>query len=149
MSWSPPSVADFKAYFTRDFSYAPSCDNTNDDYILDSDITKALNQAGINFNDSLGFMDQEATIAYLFLTAFYLLVDLQLAQRGLSSQANFPIQSKGVGQVNVAYQIPERYTQDPVVSYYAQNGYGQKYLSIVLPYMVGNVGVIVSETSFD
>lgn len=149
MSWQPPSISDFKGYFTRDFPYAPLTANANYDYVLDGDITKALEQAEINFNESLGMSGREATVAFLFLTAFYLIIDLQLAQRGIASQANFSMSSKGVGSVSVTFQIPERYSKDPQMTYYAQNGYGQKYLSLVFPYMTGNVRVVEGTTTFD
>ena len=149
MAWVPPTVAEFKAYFTRDFPYAPAGANTNCDYVMDSDIQKAIDQTNINFNDELGMTGNEAKIAFLFLAAFYLVVDIQMAQRGLGSQAMFPVQSKGVGSVSVSFQIPERYTKDPQVCYYSQNQYGQKYLSLVFPYMTGNVRVVEGTTTFD
>lgn len=145
--WTPPTVADFKAYFTRDFPYAPQTANSNLDYVTDSDIQKAIDQAGIHFNDALGMTGAEATIAYQYLTAFYLVVDLQMAGQGLGSSAVFPVQSQSVGPVSVGYQIPERLLKDPVISYFSQNMYGQKYLSIVLPYAVGNVGIALGTTT--
>ena len=145
--WTPPTVADFKAYFYRDFPYASVTANTNLDYVIDQDVQKAIDQANTHFNEGLGMTEQEATLAFLFLAAFYLVVDLQMAQRGLGSQASFIMSSKSVGSVSAGFEIPEQTKNNPVLNYYSQNQYGQKYISLVLPYAIGNVHVAFGTTT--
>lgn len=155
-TWTVPSIADFKTFFARDFNYAPTDDPTNLDYVLDDDITRAINEAIINFNPGLGFNPaivppatiSETTNVFLYLVAFCLIVNIQNSSKGLSSQSKFPISSNGVGGVNVAYAIPERYTKDPILSIYTQNGYGMRYLSMVLPYITGRVTTQIGTTTW-
>lgn len=135
--YTAPAVSVFKAYFTRDFSYAPDSDADNLAYVTDADIEKAYDQAVANFNDSL-FEDDITQMVFLWLSAFYLVYDLQTSSHGISSQANFPISSKSVGNVSVGYTVPEQYAKDPFLSVFTGNGYGLKYLSYLVPRLRGN-----------
>ena len=149
MSWTAPSIADFKAYFTRDFNYATEHDEPqNDEYVLDSDITKAIAEAEINFNAELYGTDAQVTAVFMYLVAFCLVINLQNSSKGIASQSKFPISSNSVGGVSVSYQIPDKYAKDPVLSQYTQNGYGMKYLSLVIPYLTGNVELIEGTTTW-
>lgn len=139
------SVSDFKAYFARDFNYAPADDQGNiDTYVVDADITRAINEASQNFNDSL-FSDP--TIMFMYLVAYQLVVNLQNSAKGISSQAKFPINSTSVGGVSISFQIPDRYSKDAFLQQYTKNGYGMKYLELVLPYTVGVASGAYRETS--
>jgi hypothetical protein len=149
MAWTTPTIADFKAQFNRDFPYAPADDPDNLDLVIDSDITKAINQALLNFNDGLFPDVASATLAFLYLAAFYLVTNLQNSAQGIGAQAKFPINSKSVGGVSVSYSIPDKYLKDPVFSIYATNGYGIMYLSMVIPCLVGNVGLIAGYTTVE
>jgi len=147
-AWEKPTVAEFKTQFRRDFKYAPDSDPTNLDYICDVDITNAYSQADVNFNPGLGFgTDAERTLAYLFLAAFYLVFDLQNSAQGVGSQSNFPISSKSVGNVSISFQIPESLMKNPSIAIYSQNGYGLKYISLVYPFLIGNVGTVWGTTT--
>ena len=142
----PPSVADFQAYFARDFNFAPANDDSNiDKYVVSADITKAITEAQVNFNETL-FSDP--TVPFMYLTAYVLVVNIQNSARGLSSQAKFPISSNSVGGVSVSFQIPDRYAKDAFLQQYTKNGYGMKYLELVLPYLVGVASAAYRETSF-
>lgn len=158
--WVTPSVAQFQAKFARDFNYAPVGDLNNLAYVTDNDINQAISSALQNFNPSLFGVGQNsanpnpngldnATNAFLYLSAFYLVFSLQNSAKGISSQANFPINSKSAGGVAIAYTIPERYTKSPILSQYTQNGYGMLYLSLVLPMLVGNIRLVPGTTTFD
>ena len=132
----PCTISDFKTYFARDFNFAPADDQGNiDQYIVDADITKAIAEAQVNFNDSL-FSDNLGII-FIYLVAFHLVANLQNSSKGISSQSKFPISSTSVGGVSISFQIPARYANDPIVQQYAQNGYGKKYIEFALPYLVG------------
>lgn len=143
------TVSDFKAFFRRDFPYLPSdplsyCDA--DEYVLDSDIQKAFMEAQILFNQALFGSNADITLVYLYLTAFFLVNDIGTAGAGLSSTGGFPVSSRTVGSVSESYEIPKAYVDNPTYSFYAKNGYGLKYLNLVLPMLVGNVGAVYGGT---
>lgn len=103
-------------------------------YTQDSDIINAMAEARINFNETL--FGDDAKLVFLYLTAYYLTVDFQNAL----GQANAGIvTSKSVGSVSESYGIPQWMLQDRVLSAYTKNGYGLKYLSLIQPYLIGNV----------
>ena len=143
-SWTTPTVADFKAYFARDFNFASSTDQSNLKYVIDADITRAIAEALICFNETL-FSDPVPP--FLYLVAYTLVVNIQISSKGLASQAKFPISSTSVGGVSISYQIPERYSKDPIVQQYTKNGYGMKYLEYALPALVGVASAAPRRTS--
>lgn len=149
MAWVKPAIADFKAYFARDFNYATDHDEPqNDEYVLDADITKAITEASINFNSRLYGEDALVTAVFMYLAAFYLVVNLQNSSKGIASQSKFPISAASVGGVSVNFQIPARFTEDAYICQFTQNGYGMKYLSLALPFLVGNVTLIEGTTTW-
>jgi len=149
-TWTTPTVADFKAYFARDFNFATTGDLPQqadiDHYIVDADITRAINEALINFNE--GLFGANSAMVFMYLVAYQLVVNLQNSSKGISSQAKFPISSNSVGGVSVSYQIPDRYSKDAFLQQYTKNGYGMKYLELSLPYIVGNMSTAQAETSY-
>lgn len=109
------------------------------DYILDSDITKAFGQAKINFNEELFGEEETIKIAYLWLTAFYLVIDIQASSSGLASSFQGFTSSKSVGDVSESFSIPQWMMNSPIFGYYYNNAYGRKYLSLLAPYCTGNI----------
>ena len=137
--WTPPSNQDFRAFFARDFYFAlPTAPNYLD-YITDADVTRAINEANINFNASLFGTDAQTTNVFMYLAAFYLVRDIQISTKGLASQGKFLVNSVGVGGVNESFSIPEIYAKDPFINSLAENRYGQAYLNFLLPCLAGNV----------
>lgn len=121
-------------------------DDNIENYVQDSDIERAFAEAQVNFNQALFSTDAEIQLAYLYLTAHYLVVDLKNANAGLSSSGNFPVASRSVGSVSESYNIPKTYQDNPIFSYLSQTGYGLKYLSLLLPKLIGNVGAVCGAT---
>lgn len=148
MSWSPPTASDFKTFFARDFNFAPVKDPNNLDYVVDSDITRAINEGLINFSPSLFGSDAQITNVFMYLAAFFLVFNIQNSVKGLSSQSRFPINSNSVGGVSVNFTLPEIYQDDPVLSMYTQNGYGMKYLSFALVMLPGGVDISEGDVTF-
>lgn len=147
------TVTDFKTWFTRDFKYQiplgetePIADCPND-YITDDDITKSFTEASMNFNPSLFGLDAELKMCFLYLSAHYLVNDLQTASAGADSAGYFPANSRSVGQVTESYQIPDWAIADPVLSSFCTTRYGQKYLSLIKPLLIGNVVVYQGATT--
>ena len=108
-------------------------------YISDEDISRAFVEASINFNKKM--FDDCATfkMVFCYLAAHYLVIDLNNAQNPLALGFMSMTQSKSVGSVSESYGIPSWIMNDRNLSLYAQTGYGRKYLSLIQPYLVGNV----------
>lgn len=120
-------------------------DNVNN-YVLDSDITRAFAEAQINLNQALFGSDAEIVLGYLYLTAHYLVNDLRAAMGGITGAGLFPALSRTVGSVSESYFIPDAYKNNAQLSFYTTTAYGMKYLSFILPQMVGNVRAVCGAT---
>lgn len=130
---------------TNDLSDEESWKATNetvDEYVQDSDISRAWREAKAVFNPALIGNCEAASTAFLYLVAFYLAYDLQLASSGAYGQISFPARDVRVGSVSEGYYVPQVFMEDPILGFYARNGFGQKYLSLVYMYTIGNVGVV-------
>lgn len=141
MAFIKPTVSDFKAYFTRDFPYG-TANNT----ILDTDISKAITEAGFNFNEGL-FPNQETySMGFMYLTAHYLVMDIRASGQGISGNFPWMTNSKSVGSVSEGYQVPDFITNNPMLAHYAKTYYGAKYISLVYPRLIGNVFSVIGDT---
>lgn len=141
--WIQQFITKFKEHFARDFNYLPQ-EEVEDllQYISDDDIKKALFEALAIFPCDLFENNEIRTLALLYLTAHYLCQDFKNAQQGLNSTGSFPATSKTVRNVSEAYALPTWITNNPLLSYIAQTGYGQKYLSLYWPRTVGRIRVV-------
>lgn len=113
-----------------------------DNYVTNNDIERAWQEALSNFNYGLTMGDKNAQLVFLYLVAFYLAYDLQLANGGAFGGINFPATSVTVGSVSESYYVPKMYLEDPILGFYARNGFGLKYLNLIYPRLIGNVGVV-------
>lgn len=104
-------------------------------YTTDEDIERAMSQAYIMRNPRFGNDDDERITIYLHLIAFYLCIDLKNADAGYNSTYSGMEASKSVDGVSVSYNFPQWLLNNPLYSIYMQNGYGMKYLSLILPYL--------------
>ena len=111
-------------------------------YVSDGDIERAKGEAIVNFNRELALNCESAKLIFLYLWAFYLAYDLSLAQGDAYGNVNYPVTSVTVGSVSESYYVPKAYMEDPILSFYARNGFGQKYLSLVYANALGNVKVV-------
>lgn len=122
------------------------------DYVQPQDITNAFAEAQVVFNQALWGdcgPNPNATLilAYLYCTAHYLVIDLRNASQGINSSGGFPVASKSVGSMSESYQIPDMYKDAPQLAFFTTSGYGQKYLSMLLPNLVGNIGSVYGGTN--
>lgn len=116
-------------------------------YVQDSDITRAFGEALVVFNQALFSTDANIKMAFLYVVAHYLCIDLQAAMAGISGGGTIGIMSgRTVGSVSESYTIPEAYLSNPVLAGYTKTNYGQKYLSLILTKLVGNFGVVAGTT---
>lgn len=147
------TLDDFKSWFVRDFSYATPLGETDSiydcpkDYVTDQDINKAYTEATMNFNPGLFGLDDEFRMCYLYLAAHYLVNDLQTSAAGVNSTGYYPVNNRSVGSISEGYQIPEWMTNDPILGAFMTTRYGQKYLSLIKPLMIGNVQVYWGNTT--
>lgn len=105
------------------------------DYVTNADIERAMSQALLNVNYKFGDTDANRIIIYLHLVAFYLVMDFKNAQAGTSSSYSGFVASKSVGDVSESYNFPQWVANSPIYSIYLSNGYGMKYLSLIIPYL--------------
>lgn len=165
-----PVYVEGKAYFKDDeVYYAPNfyksltdgnttlpTDTTNwalandsvDNYIQDSDILRAFNEAKVNFNAGLFGDDNTVKMVFLYLAAHYLVIDLNNAMNPLAMGFMGFTQSKSVGSVSESYAVPQYMLNNAILSQYATTGYGRKYLSLIQPYLVGNIIFCPGRTTY-
>jgi len=128
---------DFKDYFESDFDYA---------IISDIKITRAFLEANSLINTSLFSDNDSLTIAFYYLSAHCIVSKYKASNAGLNSVGSNIINSKSVDNVSASYSIPEAYLQRPVFNSYAKTDYGLRYLEMVIPRLVGNVGSVLGTT---
>lgn len=112
-----------------------------DNYVTDADIERARQEAVASFNHEL-VNKESAQLVFLYLWAFYLAYDLSLAQGGAYGNVNFPVTDVTVGSVHEGYYVPKAYLENPILGFYARNGFGLKYLNLVYSNTIGNVRVV-------
>ena len=145
MSYTAPTLADFKSRFDRDFGFAQ--DQTDMTLVRDKDITTAFTQANANFNIALFANQGTYSEALLLLAAHYLTTNLLASSQGLAGTAQWLTNSKAVGNVSEGFSIPERILRSPILSIYSRTLYGMTYLSIIAPLLVGNVRLVCGATT--
>ena len=133
MSYTVPTIAQFKTRFARDFAFG-----TTQDVVMDVDITNAILDAGTNINESIFKDEAEYQLAYLYLAAHHLVVNLKAAMNGINGSFSWLVNSNTVGPVSTQYDIPEWVKNDKFLGYITTTEYGAKYCSIVAPRLIGN-----------
>jgi hypothetical protein len=142
VAYTIPTVSDFKNYFVRDFPYG-----TEQVSVMDSDISRAIVDAGINFNEALWSTQATYNVGFLLLTAHYLVLNLRASAQGIQGQYEWLLSSKGVGSVSVGISIPDRILNNPTFSMLTKTTYGAQYLEYVMPQLVGNMYAVCGRTS--
>lgn len=102
-------------------------------YIQDSDIERAFEEAKGSFNTALFSDCNTAQMYYCYVAAHYLVMDINNAQNALSMGFNGMVASKSVGSVSESYGIPQWVMNNPLLAMFAQTGYGRKYLMHIIP----------------
>lgn len=108
-------------------------------YVSVNDIQNAFNDAQVLFNQGLWGTALQITNGYLTLTAHFLCLNMRAAINGIQSVGEQMMASRGAGGINSSYSIPTDYQADPVLAQYTTTAYGMKYLSMVLPFLRGNM----------
>lgn len=147
MDLSTITIADFKAFFGRDFPYAPA-GNADLKFVQDSDIQRAFDESKPGFNQGIFGLDSTIRVAYLLLSAHWLAFNLMNSVGGLGGGGSpGPVSSKTVGNVSETFKISEAFINDPILGFYNKTSYGQRYLAFIRPYMVGGgIGAVRGTT---
>lgn len=133
---TPPTVAEFKAQFTRDFPYGTTPETVND-----SDIVSAQKAAAFNVYEGIFSSEADYKFAYNYLSAHYLVMALKASTQGLNGSFPWLENNKSVGSVSQGFTIPDDIAQRPVLAMFTKTYYGAFYLSLVLPLTYGRVVV--------
>ena len=136
-----PTVEDFKAQFTRDFPFGTSTDT-----VMDADIVKAINQADFNINESLFSTQENFSLAYNYLAAHYLVLNLKNSTQGLAGVYTWLESSKSVGSVSQVHLVPPKILNNPIFAMISKTSYGAMYLELIMPKLVGNMESIGGAT---
>ena len=151
-SQPPVTLAEFKAQFDRDFVYGVGLDT-----VRDSDITRAFNDAVPLFNGAL-FDTSTGKLAFLHSAAHFLVTNIQAVGGlsvhkfglGIENQADQVMSSKGVGGVSLSFvEPPPTVKNNPNLLQFWNTTYGQRYLSFLLPKLVGSFSVVEGPLSPD
>lgn len=111
----------------------------NTELVSDLDITNAYAEACITFNDTLFTSDDDMILGYLYLSAHYLVNDLNAGGADGGSVSVGLANSRSVGNISESYSIPQPYLDSIVYSFYTKSSYGLKYLNMIIPRLAGNV----------
>lgn len=135
MSYIKPSIGKFQEFFSRDFPFGSDPATS----VTDDDLKRAQLECGIQINPSLFSSQNEYTLAFNYLTAHYLTMNLRESSQGISGSFEWPYQSKGVGSVSVSQAIPPRVLENPIFLALTKTNYGTKYLLMILPLLSGQM----------
>jgi hypothetical protein len=137
----PITVSEFKTFFAKDFDYG-----TEPDQVSDSEITRAMTEASMNFNEALFDTQDEKKLIFSYLTAYYLVIDINNANTQGASNNGGLVTYQQVRNVAESFKVPKWIEESPMFSMFSQNGYGLKYLTMIYPYLIGNVGIVPGRT---
>lgn len=145
MPTPPASVADFKAFFVRDWVYG-----TGTEFVMDSDIQRGIDSAMPLFNAEL-WTTSEIKLAFLYAAAYFMVASVQAAgglsairqSLGTKNRGGAAIGSATAGSLSVNYVGLERQVEKwPSLAFFLRNDYGCFYLQMLLPRLAGAVAVV-------
>ncbi len=142
MTFLNPTIAEFKIYFQRDFPFGTDISLN----ILDTDIGNAFGKTNFFINPELFPKQEDYTIGYMELAAHWLVVAIRASSQGISGRYNWLEASKGAGNANSSYSIPQKILDNPSYSMLSQTTYGAQYLQLIMPQLAGNIITVCGHT---
>jgi hypothetical protein len=124
------SQADFKTNFSTDFDYT---------VITDSLILRAFNEAYLLINPGNYSSNDKFISAFLYASAHLLVLNYRNANINIQSIGEEKVDKVGTHGVSEGYTIPKRYKNSVLINQFAKTSYGQRFLSLTLPSLVGNM----------
>lgn len=146
MAYTNPTIADFQAFFNRDFPYQPTGSPTDLSFVQDTDIAKALVQQELTVNPLLFPNQNVFTQGTLLLSAHYLVQNLRAASQGIAGKFEWITNSKSIDKVSAGFSIPDRILENPEFAYLADTRYGTQFLMLVLPLLTGQMFTVAGTT---
>lgn len=122
-------------------------DESINDFLLDMDIEKAMREASNKFNPSLFSTLENKKLAFSYLTAFFLVYDLQTAKDGTSSSWSNPVTKREVGKMSVWYEVPAEMKNYPSYAFLSRNQYGLKYFELIRAKITGNIQTFIGNAT--
>lgn len=118
-------------------------------YVLDEDIEKNIKQAEAIIPDQmeLRMPDDVYELARYFLSAHLLVDNIRTSNAGLTSQINAITTGKSVGSISQQYGIPTTLLNDAASALFITSQYGLRYLSLLMPYLNGQVCIAAGATT--
>lgn len=148
--YDKPTVADFKAFFVRDFPYAPDAvpPDPQDPKlgVTDADITRAMFEGEVTANVDLAPDQATYTMWYLYAAAHFLVMDLRASSQGLEGQYQWTTQSKSVGSVSESFAIPQYIIDNPLLNMWTKSNYGAKLMMMMMPYFIAPIFSVCGRT---
>lgn len=165
--WEQPiiyNISDIVVYQGSDFKFKEykSIINTNNlspdnttawslvsdsiDYVLDEDILKAMGEGSFYVSSDLMMSEERRKVYELYLTAFFVVYDNEMAEEGLTSSNGSagPITERRVGDMAMSYAQSTLFKQYPDYEFFSKNAYGIKAFNLVRRYLRGNFRVVTS-----
>lgn len=161
MSFVVPQIVDFKAQFALDFPFGEGTAA-----VSDPEIQNGLNlvASGAYFNAALFSLaplgaaganptTNEATLAFLYCAAHFVWKRVR-ARGGLrapgfnggASSVGLGVDSSvTVGPVSKTKEWPDSVAKDAMLFQFTQSPYGELYLQMLTPKLVGNMGLVSGE----
>ena len=59
------------------------------------------------------------------------------------------VEGTSMGGISVSYAIPSRIRNSPILAQFMRTDYGQRYLAMLTPRLVGNVAVVAGFIDYD
>ena len=116
-------------------------------YITDDQISEAFIEAQVNFNEEL-FNCKNVNQIFYYAAGHYLVIDLNIMQAPFATGFMGLLQSKSVGSVSASFGVPQWVLNDPNLGLFAQTQFGLKYLSLLLPYLTGQIMIVQGKTTY-
>lgn len=148
----PATLDDFKKRFARDFKYGEGTDT-----VMDSDIANAMQDALLVFNPRL-FSVVDGWLGFLYVSAHFVRINVEAAGGlaaeseglGIENQAEQVLNSAGAGGVQKGYVEPPDFVKKmPLLMQLWLTTYGQKYVAMLQPKMVGAVSAVLGPSDFE
>lgn len=121
-------------------------DDTDLTRVTDDDVASAIFDANYNVNPGLFGTQAEYSRAFLYLVAHCLVERLLAAGEGMRGRFNWLVTGKSAGDLAESYTIPENILQSSFLASLSKTRYGARYLEIISPLLVGNMGTYFRQT---
>jgi hypothetical protein len=137
-----PTIPDFKAQFVRDFPYGTDLDTS----VTDADIASAYNLVNVNISQGIWGNQQDYSLAYLYMAAHYLVLNLRASSQGINGQYNWIQNSKSVQGVAEGFSIPQRLLDNPLFAQLTKTNYGARFFELIYPALSGQMYIAYGRT---